>query len=112
LAQLNEKLRQGPSAEEAATAAAELEGLERALAERGEHVRKLERELREAERIGKELVRQLPGTSPEGAAETRYKASEAELSQKLAKSQADLIATRWALEAAVRRGGGSETPEA
>jgi hypothetical protein len=36
------------------------------------------------------------------------------LAQKLAKSQADLIATRWALEAAVKRAGGSsaETPEA
>jgi SAM-dependent methyltransferase len=112
LVQLNSKLKQGPSAEEAATAAAELEGLERALAERGEHVRKLERDLREAERVGKELVRQLPGVSPDSAAETRRKAGESELAQKLAKSQADLIATRWALEAAVRRGGGSETPEA
>ena len=112
LVQLNNKLKQGPSPEEAATTAAELEGLERALAERGEHVRKLERELREAERVGKELVRQLPGASPDSAAETRRKAGESELAQKLAKSQADLIATRWALEAAVRRGGGSETPEA
>jgi SAM-dependent methyltransferase len=110
LAQLNSKLKDGPSAEEVATAAAELEGLERALAERGEHVRKLERELREAERVGKELVRQLPGAN--SAADTRGKAGESELAQKLAKSQADLIATRWALEAAVRRGGGSETPEA
>jgi hypothetical protein len=82
------------------------------LAERGEHVRKLERDLREAERVGKELVRQLPGANPDSAAETRGKAAESELAQKLAKSQADLIATRWALEAAVRRGGGSETPEA
>ncbi|MES1182625.1 MAG: hypothetical protein ABUL60_02355 [Myxococcales bacterium] len=112
LTELNDKLKNGPSAEEAAGAAAELEALERALAERGERVRKLERELREAERVGKELVRQLPGANPDSAAETRRKAGESELAQKLAKSQADLIATRWALEAAVRRGGGSETPEA
>jgi hypothetical protein len=52
-------------AEEAAAAAAELAALEQDLAERGEHVRKLERDLREAERVGKELVRQLPGGNPD-----------------------------------------------
>ena len=112
LLELNGKLKQGPSAEEAAAAAADLAALEKTLVERGEHVRKLERDLREAERVGKELVRQLPGASPDSAAETRRKAGESELAQKLAKSQADLIATRWALEAAVKRAGASETPEA
>ena len=112
LTELTSKLKQGPSAEEAAAAASDLSALEKTLAERGEHVRKLERELREAERIGKELVRQLPGSNPESAADARRRAGESELAQKLAKSQADLIATRWALEAAVKRGGGSETPEA
>jgi len=112
LVELNAKLKQGPSAEEAAAAAADLSALEKTLAERGEHVRKLERDLREAERVGKELVRQLPGATPDSAAETRRKAGESELAQKLAKSQADLIATRWALEAAVKRGGASDTPEA
>jgi hypothetical protein len=112
LTELAGKLKQGPSAEEAAAAASDLSALEKTLAERGEHVRKLERDLREAERIGKELVRQLPGSNPESAAEARRRAGESELAQKLAKSQADLIATRWALEAAVKRGGGSETPEA
>ncbi len=112
LTELTGKLKQGPSAEEAAAAAADLSALEKTLAERGEHIRKLERDLREAERVGKELVRQLPGGSPDSAAETRRKAAESELAQKLAKSQADLIATRWALEAAVKRGGASETPEA
>ena len=112
LGELDGKLKQGPSAEEAAAAAADLAALEKTLVERGEHVRKLERDLREAERVGKELVRQLPGASPDSAAETRRKAGESELAQKLAKSQADLIATRWALEAAVKRAGASETPEA
>jgi hypothetical protein len=112
LTELTSKLKQGPSAEEAAAAASDLSALEKTLAERGEHIRKLERELREAERIGKELVRQLPGSNPESAADARRKAGESELAQKLAKSQADLIATRWALEAAVKRGGGSEAPEA
>lgn len=112
LTDLTSKLKQGPSAEEAAAAASDLSALEKTLAERGEHIRKLERDLREAERVGKELVRQLPGGNPDSAAETRRKAGESELAQKLAKSQADLIATRWALEAAVKRSGGSETPEA
>jgi SAM-dependent methyltransferase len=111
LARLEDKLKQGPSPEEAAAAAADLSALEQTLAERGEHIRKLERELREAERVGKELVRQLPGGNPDSAAETRKRAGESELAQKLAKAQADLIATRWALEAAVKRGG-AETPEA
>lgn len=112
LTELTGKLKQGPSPEEAAAAAADLSALEKTLAERGEYIRKLERDLREAERVGKELVRQLPGATPDSAAETRRKAGESELAQKLAKSQADLIATRWALEAAVKRGGASETPEA
>ena len=106
LTELNGKLKHGPSAEEASAVAADLAALEQTLAERGEHVRKLERDLREAERVGKELVRQLPAAGSDSAAETRRKAAESELAQKLAKSQADLIATRWALEAAVKRGGG------
>jgi SAM-dependent methyltransferase len=109
LAELSQKLKQGPSAEEASANAAEVAALEKALAERGEHVRKLERDLREAERIGKELLRQ---TQAPASAETRNMVTESELAQKLAKSQADLIATRWALEAAVKRGGSSETPTA
>ncbi len=114
LTELNGKLKNGPSAEEANAVAADLIALEQTLAERGEHIRKLERDLREAERVGKELVRQLPAAGSESAAETRRKAGESELAQKLAKSQADLIATRWALEAAVKRGGGgaSDTPAA
>jgi len=112
LLELNRKLAQGPSPEEAAAAAAELTALEQALAERGEHVRKLERELREAERVGKELLRQLPPAG-DSAAEAQRKAAESELAQKLAKTQADLIATRWSLEAAVKRGAAAaESPEA
>jgi len=110
---MSEKLRKGPSAEEAGAAAADLAALEQTLTERGEHIRKLERDLREAERIGKELVRQQTAPASDSAVETLRKAAETELAQKLAKSQADLIATRWALEAAVKKSGGSaETPEA
>jgi len=111
---LTHKLSRGPSPEEATEAASELVALEKALQERGEAVRKLQRELREAERIGKELLRQLPEANPDSpAAKSVLKNAEAEsLAQKLAKSQADLIATRWALEAAVRRGATAEPPEA
>lgn len=111
LGDLNAKLKAGPPPEEQSAHVQEVAALEKTLAERGEHIRKLERDLREAERTGKELLRQLPPTSD--AAETLRKAAESELAQKLAKSQADLIATRWALEAAVKRGGGTaEAPEA
>jgi hypothetical protein len=114
LEELRGKVQQGVSPEDASAAANELGALEAALVERGELVRKLERELREAERVGKELLRQLQSSSPDSAAaETRPKAAEADaLAQKLAKSQADLIATRWALEAALRRSPSPETPEA
>jgi SAM-dependent methyltransferase len=111
VAELARKLAQGPAPEEAAAAANDLAALEQALTERGEHIRKLERDLREAERVGKELLRQLPPAADPALAAA--KAAESELAQKLAKSQADLIATRWALESAVKRGGSSvEAPEA
>jgi hypothetical protein len=104
---LNERLSQGPSPEEAAAAASDLSALELALRERGDQIRRLERDLREAERTGKELVRKLAApevSSPEGE-------NAASLAQQLAKSHADLIATRWALEAAVRRASGPDAPE-
>jgi SAM-dependent methyltransferase len=111
LNELQQKVAQGPSPEELSAAAADLSALEQALTERGEHVRKLERELREAERIGKELLRQLPAAG-DTAPPAQRQANEAELAQKLAKTQADLVATRWALEAAVKRGPSSDTGEA
>jgi SAM-dependent methyltransferase len=112
LAALDAKLRQGPAAEEVSAAAAELSALEQALKERGEHVRKLERELREAERVGRELVRQLPKLGSDAAPSLPAAADTEGLAQKLAKSQADLIATRWALEAAVRRAPAAEASKA
>ena len=104
LNELGQKLAQAPSPEEASAAAADLSALEQALAERGEHVRKLERDLREAERIGKELLRQIPSAPAADQASAARIAADTELAQKLAKAQADLVATRWALEAAVKRG--------
>ena len=110
LSDLEAKSKQAPPAEDAS--AADLVALEQALSERGEHIRKLERELREAERVGKELVRKLPNLAADAAAQPPAQAQETELAQKLAKSQADLIATRWALEAAVKRNATSDNPEA
>ncbi len=113
---LSDRLAEGPSSEEAVESARELSALEQALQERGEAVRRLERELREAARIGKELLREVRQAGPESSAATtvpKDKDAGAEsLAQQLAKSQADLIATRWALEAAVRQGKGATTPEA
>ncbi|MDF3067974.1 MAG: TolA protein [Polyangiaceae bacterium] len=101
LGELSARLKSGPSPEEAAAAAAELTSLEKTLAERGERIRQLERDLREAERVGKELLRQLPpAVDP---AETAKKMAETELARQLAKSQADLVATRWALDASTKR---------
>src|SRR5258706_1633925 len=60
LGELHAKLSQGSSSEEQTAHVQELAALEKTLVERGEHIRKLERDLREAERIGKELLRQLP----------------------------------------------------
>jgi 2-polyprenyl-3-methyl-5-hydroxy-6-metoxy-1,4-benzoquinol methylase len=106
LAEVTAKLKAGPSPEEAAAAAAELSALESALAERGERIRQLERDLREAERVGKELVRQLPpAVDP---AEAAKKVAETELARQLAKAQADLIATRWSLDAANKRAPNAE----
>jgi hypothetical protein len=109
LAELNTKLEQAPSPEDEQARAEEITTLERALAERGEQVRKLEQDLRETERTAKELARKLPVME---AAEAARKTTETDLARKLAKAEADLIATRWALEAAVKRGGGAsgETP--
>jgi hypothetical protein len=58
-----EQQRAAPSEDSATTL--ELEKLEAQLVERGDHVRLLERQLREAERTGRELVRRLErGTAP------------------------------------------------
>jgi len=57
------------------------------------------------------LLRQAVPAS-NSAVETLRKAAENELAQKLAKSQADLIATRWALEAAVKKNATSDAAEA
>ncbi|HEX3774047.1 MAG TPA: hypothetical protein VHV51_06250 [Polyangiaceae bacterium] len=71
----------------------ELAAFERQLSERGAEVRRLEDELRTAERTGKELVRELERRRTEQAA-----AANAELERALAEREADLQAAAWTIE--------------
>ena len=71
----------------------ELDRLEAQLKERGERVLTLEREVFEAERIGRELLRKLDvggGTAPR------------EVAEQLARAEAELLTLRWSLELAKR----------
>jgi hypothetical protein len=88
--------------------------LEAQLAERGQEIRRLQKELAEAERTGRELVRELTlSRAPTPAApEPEPEPVEApiELQEKLdalarlnAEREADLAATRWALQAVEAR---------
>jgi len=71
----------------------ELTEFERQLAERGAEVRRLEQELRTAERTGRELVRELERRRVEHAAQ-----GNAELERALAEREADLQAAAWTIE--------------
>jgi hypothetical protein len=85
LAEHTEKLEQG--------SAAELAEFERQLAERGSEVRRLEQELRTAERTGRELVHELERRSSE-----QSKQGSLELERALAEREADLQAAAWTIE--------------
>ena len=69
----------------------DLDAAERNLRERGKELRRLERDLAEAERVGKELVRELLAARGSDADE-RLQA----LARQLAESEADRIALGWA----------------
>ncbi len=71
----------------------EIARLEQQLAERGHEVRRLERDMREAERVGKELVGRLKLGN--GTAGTQ----QGPLERRLAEAEADRIAAVWAAEA-------------
>jgi hypothetical protein len=73
--------------------AAELADFERQLGERGGEVRRLEQELRTAERTGRELVREL-----ERRNEEQSKHASLELERALAEREADLQAAAWTIE--------------
>jgi SAM-dependent methyltransferase len=96
--------------EDAAKAAAEnarvaaedpsdIDALERKLIERGHELRRLERDLAEAERLGRELVLDLGDARERGGPELREEL--ALIADQLAKSEADRLALNWA--AAVTR---------
>jgi hypothetical protein len=90
----------------------ELQQLEAQLTERGERIRKLERELREAERTGRELVRRLErqrekAAAPQAAAKAPPLAG-ASSAERVAELEAERLVLTWAL--AIARGempGGS-----
>ena len=85
LAEQTEKLEQG--------SAVELAEYERQLSERGSEVRRLEQDLRTAERTGRELVRELERRSSE-----QSKQASLELERALAEREADLQAAAWTIE--------------
>jgi SAM-dependent methyltransferase len=70
----------------------ELDRLEAQLKERGERVLGLERELIEAERVGRELLRKLREPATPGNAQA--------LAERLALAEAELVTLRWSLELA------------
>jgi SAM-dependent methyltransferase len=70
--------------------------LETALTERGERLRALERDLREAERVGRELVRELKAAQAKG--ETGVSDGEQALGHENARLRADLEALSWTIQ--------------
>ena len=72
---------------------AELTGFEQQLLERGSEIRRLEQDLRTAERTGRELVRELARRSNEQSA-----LASGELERALAEREADLQAAAWTIE--------------
>ena len=83
--------------------------LERQLVERGETIRALERDLREAERIGRELVGELERGAALGPGNSQVLE---ELQARLAKSEADGVALAWCLGLRGGRGLGAAEPSA
>jgi len=76
----------------------ELSEFERQLGERGAEVRRLEENLRTAERTGRELVRELERRRSE-----QTSAATAELERALAEREADLQAAAWTIESLTLR---------
>jgi SAM-dependent methyltransferase len=74
--------------------------LERQLAERGEAIRVLERDVAEAERIGRELLGELQRGGGLGRGDSQ---ALADLRARLAKSEADGVALAWSLALATTR---------
>jgi SAM-dependent methyltransferase len=82
---------------EDAPAGEELSALEKQLVERGQEVRRLQRDLREAERIGRELLDKVKRGSASSAT------GDSELLNRLALAEADRQAAVWTAEALTAR---------
>ena len=94
LAEREQQLAEQSSKVEAEAAGGdELSGLETQLAERGSELRRLEQELRTAERTGRELVRELDRRRNDQTV-----SGNAELERALAEKEADLQAAAWTIE--------------
>jgi SAM-dependent methyltransferase len=78
---------------------AELDALERQLVERGHELRRLERAVLETERVGRELLEELERARTGGDHELSRKLDF--LSDRLAASEADRLALKWAADAAL-----------
>ena len=92
-AELAERTRQLAEKNAEPEASPELANFEEQLAERGTEVRKLEQDLRTAERTGRELVRELERRRADQATH-----GSAELERALAEREADLQAAAWTIE--------------
>ncbi|HEY3494522.1 MAG TPA: hypothetical protein VGK73_07545 [Polyangiaceae bacterium] len=77
-----------------AEAASDIDSLEARLAERGQELRRLEHDLGEAERVGKELLRELDAMRKAPNPELSRKLED--LAVRLATSEADRLALSWA----------------
>jgi len=99
--QAKENAAKEAAAKDAATeeVPSDVDALERKLIDRGHELRRLERDLAEAERLGRELVLDLADARERGGPELREEL--ALIADQLAKSEADRLALNWA--AAVTR---------
>jgi SAM-dependent methyltransferase len=79
----------------------EIERLEAQLKEQGQKMRRLEADLREAERTGRSLVRRLTAppavVAPPAPAEAAPESSALEVAERLAQAEAELVSLRWSL---------------
>lgn len=89
------------SASDEASVAVEIQNLEAQLLQQGQKIRGLERDLREAERTGRELVRKLTAQRVIPVASA--------VAERLVEAEAELVSLRWSLQM-LGRGTGSSSP--
>jgi SAM-dependent methyltransferase len=77
----------------------DIDALEQKLVERGQEIRRLERDVREAERVGKELLKRLSLPTNGAVSRPSPAATDPSLALRLAEAEADRLAASWAAEA-------------